>query len=116
MSTVHTVGTSLVADTMKNLTAMQETGFDPWRRQPTPVFLPGESHGQSSLAGYSPQGQKKLDMTEWLTHTHIVDSDIFYTKSLDLSVNPIYEYTFTETFSNNIWPNICILWPIQVGI
>ena len=31
-----------------------------WRRkwQPTPVFLPGESHGQRSLAGYSPQGRK----------------------------------------------------------
>ena len=30
----------------------------PWRRkwQPTPVFLPGESHGQRSPAGYSPQG------------------------------------------------------------
>ena len=30
----------------------------------TPVFLPGESHGQRSLAGYSPQGRKELDMTE----------------------------------------------------
>ena len=32
----------------------------PWRRewQPTPVFLPGESHGQSSLAGYSPWGHE----------------------------------------------------------
>ena len=32
----------------------------PWRRawQPTPVFLSGESHGQRSLAGYSPQGRK----------------------------------------------------------
>ena len=32
----------------------------PWRRkwQPTPVFLTGESHGQGSLAGYSPQGSK----------------------------------------------------------
>ena len=31
-----------------------------WRRkwQPTPVFLPGESHGQSNLVGYSPQGRK----------------------------------------------------------
>ena len=30
----------------------------PWRRkwQPTPVYLPGESHGQRNLAGYSPQG------------------------------------------------------------
>ena len=36
----------------------------PWRRsaQPTPVFLPGESHGQRSLAGYSPRTCKELDM------------------------------------------------------
>ena len=32
--------------------------------QPTPTFLPGESHGQRSLAGYSPLGCKELDMTE----------------------------------------------------
>ena len=32
--------------------------------QPTPVFLPGESHGQRSLAGYSPWGCKELDTTE----------------------------------------------------
>ena len=40
-----------------------------WRRkwQPTPVSLPGESHGQRSLAGYSPWGWKKSDTTEWLT-------------------------------------------------
>ena len=37
----------------------QET---PWRRklQPTPGFLPGESHGQRSLAGYSPWGHKRV--------------------------------------------------------
>ena len=34
---------------------------------PTPVFLPGEFHGQRSLAGYSPWGCKELDMTEQLT-------------------------------------------------
>ena len=47
-------------------------GFDPWvgkipwRRawQPIPVFLPGESHGQRSLAGYSLQGCKESAMTE----------------------------------------------------
>ena len=33
----------------------------------TPVFLPGESHGQRSLAGYSPWGCKKLEMTEQLS-------------------------------------------------
>ena len=49
--------------------------FDPWvgkiswRRawQPTPVFLPGESHGQRSLAGYSPWGHRESDTTEQLS-------------------------------------------------
>ena len=43
----------------------------PWRRawQPTPVILPGESHGQRTLRGYSPQGHKDLDMTEVTEHT-----------------------------------------------
>ena len=31
---------------------------------PTPVFLPGESHGQRSLAGYNPQGRKELNTTK----------------------------------------------------
>ena len=37
----------------------------PWRKkwQPAPVFLPGKSHGQRSLAGYIPWGCKELDMT-----------------------------------------------------
>ena len=41
----------------------------PWRRkwQPASVFLPGEFHGQKSLAGYSPWDQKGSDKTEWLT-------------------------------------------------
>ena len=41
-------------------------GKIPWKRkwQPTPVFLPGESHGQSNLAGYGPWGNKESDMTE----------------------------------------------------
>ena len=53
-------------------------GFDPWvgkipwRRkwQPTPVFLPGESRGQRSLAGYSPQGPKESDTTKVTQHMH----------------------------------------------
>ena len=56
---------------------MQETWVDPWVKdipwkrkwQPTPVFLPGKSHGQKSLAGYSPQGHKPLDMTQQLNTT-----------------------------------------------
>ena len=41
-------------------------------RQPTPVFLPGESHGQRSLAGYGPRGRKELDTmhTPILTCVH----------------------------------------------
>ena len=65
-------GASLMAQTVKNLPAMQETGFDPWvgkipwRRewQPTTVFLPGEFHGQRSLVDYSPWGCKESDATE----------------------------------------------------
>ena len=41
-------------------------GKIPWRRawQPTPVFLPGKSHGWRSLVGYRPWGQKESGMTE----------------------------------------------------
>ena len=47
-------------------------GTIPWRRewQPTPVFLPGKSHGQRSLAGYSPWGRKESDMTERLNNNN----------------------------------------------
>ena len=43
-----------------------------WRRkwQPTAVFLPGESQGQWSLVGYSPQGREGSDRTEVIEHTH----------------------------------------------
>ena len=39
------------------------------KRQPTAAFLPGEFHGQRSLAGYSPRGHKELDMTEATEHS-----------------------------------------------
>ena len=44
----------------------------PWRRvwQPTPVFLPGEFHGERSLVSYSPWDRRESDTTEQLTHTH----------------------------------------------
>ena len=47
-------------------------GRIPWRRvwQPTPVFLPGEPHGQRSLMGYSPWGHKESDTTEATKHAH----------------------------------------------
>ena len=71
---IYSLWASLVAQLVKNLPAMQETQVqslgwkDPLRSkwQPTLVFLPGESHGQRSLVGYSPQGLKESDATERL--------------------------------------------------
>ena len=57
-------GAYLVAQAVKSLPAMQETGFNPWvisfedpwekGSQPMPMFLPEEFHGKRSLAGHSP--------------------------------------------------------------
>ena len=63
--------TSLVAKMVKASAYNVEdpwVGKIPWRRkwQPTPVFLPGKSHGWMSLAGYSPWGCKESDTTEQL--------------------------------------------------
>ena len=55
---------SLVAQLVKNLLQCRKPGFDPWvrkipwrrKRQPNPVFLLGESHGQRGLSGYTVHG------------------------------------------------------------
>ena len=68
----------MVAQMVKNLPAMQETQDqflgqeDPLEKgwQPTPVFLPGGSHGQRSLVGYSPWGLKESDTTEQLNNNN----------------------------------------------
>ena len=73
-------GASQVVLEIKNLLARQcrrhkRGGFDPWagktpwrrKRQPTPVLLSGQFHGQRSLVGYSPWGHKESVMTERLT-------------------------------------------------
>ena len=69
---------------VKNLPAIQETRICSLGQEdslekgilPTPVFLPGEFHGQRSLVGYSPWNHKGSDMTEQLTHTPQVDKPI----------------------------------------
>ena len=75
-----------------NARATEDTGLIFWKKewQSTPVFLPGESRGQGSLAGYSPWGRKESDTTEqWSAHTCILgpeeqgkeeDSVVFYPK------------------------------------
>ena len=70
---------SLVAQTVKNLPAMQDTwvqslgGEDPLKRGMAThsSMLAWRIHGQRSLAGYSPWGCKELDMTEQLSLTHL---------------------------------------------
>ena len=63
----------LVKNSPANAGDIKEGGFHPWvgkipwRRALTPVFLPGKSHGQRSLASYSPWGYKESDITE---HAH----------------------------------------------
>ena len=81
ISSIYDIKTSQVVVVVKNppADAGDSAGFirslgreDPWvgtipgRRkwQLSPVFLPGEFHGQRSLAGYSPEGHKEPDMTE----------------------------------------------------
>ena len=66
----------IVAEMVKNLSAMRETwvrslGWEDSLKarawQPTPVFLPGESHGWRSMVGYSPWGCKESDTAESLS-------------------------------------------------
>ena len=59
-----------------------------WRRarQPTPVFLPRESHGQRSLAGYIPWGCKESDTTE---HARMCECSVW-----TLYSTPLYIYIY----------------------
>ena len=95
---------SLVAQTVKNLPAMQETRFHPrvqktsWRRewQPSPVFLPGEFCEQRSLEGYSLQGRKEADSTEQLTffssalHLFVSSSTLFLQPLIFITVSCVF--------------------------
>ena len=68
------------------LSSMPGSGRFPWRRkwQSTPVFLPGKSHGQRNLAGYSPWDRKDLDTTLQLNHNifSVFGVSLFYTHSV----------------------------------
>ena len=76
---VRPYGTPLVAQTAKHLLQCGRPGFEPWvgkipwRRkwQPTPVLLPGTSHGWRILVGYSSWGRKESDTTERI-HFHFL--------------------------------------------
>ena len=71
----RSLGHRLMAQAVKNL-QFRRPGLNPligkilWKREWlfTPIFLPGEFHGQSILVGYSPWGCKESHTTERLTH------------------------------------------------
>ena len=66
-----------MAQTAKNPSAMQETQVQSLDREeplekemvPSPILLPGKSHGQRSLVNYSPQGHKESDTTNHIRAT-----------------------------------------------
>ena len=74
LSVLHFTGKELVCQfrRLKRCRFDSWIGSIPWGRtwQPTPVFLPGESHAQRSLAGNSPWGHTESDMTEVTYHAH----------------------------------------------
>ena len=125
---------SLVAQTIRNLFAMNETWVQ--SLQPTPVFLPGESHEQRSLGGYSSWGCKESDMTEQLStaqhsayiyiykiHVYIKFIDIFFIihSNYVLSRNILNFHTkgmelFQDHNSCSIMLYICMFYKVHIYV
>ena len=94
--------------------------FDPWigkilwRRewQPTPIFLPGKSHGQRSLAGYSPWGCKESDTIGQLTHTHthLVNNCLLIDMTRFWSPSRVQMHINVQMHSHGapeVWTSVC---------
>ena len=108
---------SLAAQTILSVCLQcRRPGFDPWvakipwRRkwQPTPVFLPGKSHGWRSLVGYSPWGHKESDTTERLHFTSLHYSYLYSLAFLTfLFSNKCMAYLVTQYFLkfSSDWPD-----------
>ena len=87
-----------------------------WRRewQPTPVFSPGESHGQGSLTGCCPWDCKELDTTQQLIHTYIQDLNRYFSKKDTQTANKHEEMLnitnrrgSTNQTHNETLPRVC---------
>ena len=84
---------------------------NPWRRkwQPTPVFLPGKSHGQRSLAGYSPWGCKESDTAEH-EHRQAYRGNIFTNVCDNVVSNSPFPGSMTLLILFNLsWNYVCCL-------
>ena len=117
--------TSLVAQTVNVCLQCRRPRFDPWvgkihwRRkwQSTPVLLPGKSHGQRSLVGYSPRGGKESDTTErlhLLTYEVICIQHRFSNTKLSIKLMDFDFGALTEDMcpkkGNHISVVVCIHW------
>ena len=83
-------------------------GKIPWRRkyESTPVFLPGKSRGQRSLAGYSPWGHREADTTEQLNS--IVDPAMLTCKIIKAShFSCIAYFALAKSHTQPIHLNVC---------
>ena len=83
---LHLSGASLVSQMVKNLDYKAGVpAFDPWvgkipwRKEwrPTPMFLPGEFHGQRNLVGYSPWGRRRVPHN-WMTNSLLLYLLIYF--------------------------------------
>ena len=90
-------------------------GKIPWRRewQPTPVSLPGESHGERSPTGYSSWGCKESDTTEWLTYTQswFLDGIFFLCLHMVFPVCVcvcVHAHAFVHMFCYNVEKDLAI--------
>ena len=91
------------SDSKASCLQCRRPGFDPWvgkilwRRkwQPTPVLLPGKSHGRRNVVGYSPWGRKESDMTERL-HFHFHMSIISKFKNPKRVIYLLILWSFTS--------------------
>ena len=113
------VRTSLVVQTVKNPPAMRETRVwslgreDPLEKEwlPTPVFLPGEFHGQRSLVSYSPRGCKESDVTERLSDPV---SSLKRTHSLAFPSHLVALF-LTSPLSEGV-PALCLVFSLRLPI
>ena len=95
----------------------QKGWFNPWvgkiwRRawQPTPVFLPGESHGQRSLAGYSPRDCKELDTTERLSTAQTAENyDLTILEAGKSRAKALQGWVLQASVKETLWrPCLCL--------
>ena len=102
-------------------------GFDPWVRkmpwrrawQSIPVFLPGESHGQWSLVGYSPWGHKESEVTEATARKALRDHHFPWSTQDTLTLS-LYSHTSPLLHRPNSWqpvidsPSLKLFYPMNV--